>query len=130
MSLNANAGIQRLLGSVMEHYGEGNVVQLVTITHTNGDRDMGNPGTIEEAFTTLSPEPLLQAVPAALVRANGSAFRYSDEQMTVQKAALDADVANDEKTEFNINGDRHQVVGMTPCPNSWTFVVRRKLPNG
>lgn len=129
MSFSGNPSIARLLESAMTHYGVGNVVELVTITRSGADADMGIAGSINEVPSVIVPEPLLSAISTDMVIKNGAAFLYSDTRMSVAKSALTEAVAMDEKTEFNINGDRHVIVAVTPSSSSWEFVVRRRLAN-
>lgn len=129
MSFTGNPAFARILGSAMEHYATGNDCEVVAISRANADADLGNSGTTTETPSVLDPEPLLSAITTEAVDRSGGAFWYSDTRMSVLKTALTEDVAMDEKTEFNINGERHIVLAITPCPTTWEYVIRRKTQN-
>ncbi len=116
-----------LLRENLAHIARGNVVQLVTKTKTNADKDLGIDGTVTETITDIQPEPYLNAVPVAIVQRSGGAFRFSDLKMTASKDSLASDTALSLKTEFNVNGDRYQVLVADPGPTAYTFIIRRKV---
>jgi hypothetical protein len=123
----AKSPIANLLGDCMRHYAKGNVIQVVTKTGTNADKDLGIRGTIVETIKTIEPEPFINAIKIDAVNKSGGAFRYSDFYMTVSRDSLTSDIALDNHTEFNVNGDRYKIVAATPGPSAWAFVIRRKV---
>ena len=127
MSITGNPIFNKLIGSAMEHYGVGNTVKLVIYTFTGADSELGIAGTSVQNKTDISPEPLLSAIKVDWVLRSGGNFRFSDVVMTVAKAALTEADAMNKETEFEINGDIHIILTVTPAASTWEFVVRRKL---
>lgn len=115
-----------LLKENLAHIARGNCVQLVTKTKTNADKDLGIDGTVTETLSAIVPEPYLNAVPVAFVQRSGGAYRYSDLKMTAAKDSLTFDQAMSSATEFDINGERYQILTPNAGPTAYTFIIRRK----
>jgi hypothetical protein len=128
MGINGNTAFQRILGSAMSHFIQGNVVEVVTISNPTADSDLGIEGTPTPSYVVLDPEPLLSAVSSQLVAGNGGTYRYSDSRLSILKPLLTEAQGTDPNQEFRINGAIYIVVSFTPCPSTWEFVVRRKAP--
>lgn len=116
-----------LLKENLAHIARGNCVKLVTKTKVNADKDLGIDGTVTETLVTLVPEPYLNAVPVSVVQRSGGAYRYSDMKMTAAKDSMTFDQAMAQSTEFDINGERWQVLTPGAGPTAFTFVIRRKM---
>lgn len=115
-----------LLKENLAHIARGNCVRVVTKIKLNADKDLGITGTVTETLAVIVPEPYLNAVPVAIVQRSGGAYRFSDLKMTAAKDSLDFDVAMSLSTEFDINGDRYQVLTPNAGPTAYTFIIRRK----
>jgi hypothetical protein len=115
-----------LLKENLSHIARGNCVKLVIKTKTNADKDLGIDGTVTEVLTTIVPEPYLNAVPVAFVQRSGGSYRYSDKKMTASKDSLTYEQAMSSSTEFDINGERYQILTPNAGPTAYTFIIRQK----
>jgi hypothetical protein len=115
-----------LMPQIMRRDRRGNVVELITKTKQGADKDLGVKGTVTETPTMIEPEPFLNAIGVDMVQRSGGVFRFSDLRMTMARESIQDTIALDAHTEFNVNGVRVQILGVTPGPSAWEFIIRRK----
>lgn len=115
-----------ILKENLAHIARGNVIYYVISTRLNSDKDLGIEGTATENKTLIVPEPYVNAVPIVMVQNSGGSFRFSDLKMTASKDSIPLDVAMSLSTEFEINGDRYEILTPSAGSSAYTFIIRKK----
>jgi len=106
--------------------GNVNVVYVVLEKRANADADLGIAGVKTETKIRLLPEPFVNAMHVQAVNRSGGTYRFSDLKMTAARECLTEIMAMSSDTEFEINGDRYEIITAIPSPSAWEFVIRRK----
>lgn len=115
-----------ILKENLAHIARGNSISLITKVKQNADKDLGIEGTVTETKTLIVPEPYVNAVPIVMVQNSGGAFRFSDLKMTAARDSIPLEVAMSLSTEFDINGDRFEVLTPSAGSSAYTFIIRQK----